>query len=443
LSGAGFSHWSLARLHEEYVKEVPRHGTPLAGKLLFLANAASGVADVGPTSFGGNEPLVLLHATALSDLLQNCSLFRAPRWVDALALMGLPVLGWGLVLCKRKRWIVVFWILGMVGIGAGGLGLLFFGGVLMASVSSMAIWTLGVVLEISRRHSYEESEREHLRSSVGLYFPPRILENVLSNPGRLEPKRVEITVLITDLRNSTPLAELLGAEGMLALLNRVFAVENSAVFAEEGSLEKPVGDQFLAYWGAPDPQADAAERALRAARKLIEGMADLQASLSPQVRDLFGYGLAIHTGQSLLANIGSAQFFHYGVVGDLINATARMESLTKVYGVRALISRETLEKMGTSVESRLLDVVILKGKSVPMELHEVSHCENGAAFSRLKPLYEKGFRIYQEGRFAEALQEFAPLAQEDGPSRLMADRCERFLLHPPREWRGVFKFDSK
>src|SRR5204863_4342307 len=179
----------------------------------------------------------------------------------------------------------------------------------------------------------------------GLYFSPRVLKDVLENPGSLEPKRVEITVLLTDLRNSTALAEQLGTEGMLELLNRIFTVENGAVFAEDGSLENPVGDQFLAYWGAPEAQANASDRALRAALALIDGLESLRETLEPPTRELFGYGVALHAGQSLIANIGSSQFFHYGVIGDLINATARVESLTKYYGVVGLATREVHDRL--------------------------------------------------------------------------------------------------
>ena len=90
---------------------------------------------------------------------------------------------------------------------------------------------------------------------------------------------------------------------MLELLNKVFEVQNRAFFAEEGSLETPVGDQFLAYWGAPDPQPDASDRALRAALALIEGMQALHESLAPEIRELFGFGVALHTDHAL---IGSA-----------------------------------------------------------------------------------------------------------------------------------------
>ena len=150
---------------------------------------------------------------------------------------------------------------------------------------------------------------------------------------------------------------------MLNLLNRIFTVENSAVFAEDGSLEKPVGDQFLAYWGAPNPQPDAADRALRAALMLIEELQKLNETFDPQTGQLFGYGLALHAGQSLIANIGSAQFFHYGVIGDVINATARVESLTKYYGVIFLATHDVCKRLTRAPLSRMIDRVIVKGNT--------------------------------------------------------------------------------
>src|SRR5207247_2654582 len=242
------------------------------------------------------------------------------------------------------------------------------------------------------------------------YFSPSVLKNVLEKPGRLEPKRVEITVLLTDLRNSTALAEQLGTERMLDLLNRIFTVENRAVFAEDGSLEKPVGDQFLAYWGAPDPQPDAADRALRATLALIERMHELRETLDPNVKELFGYGLALHAGQSLIANIGSAQFFHYGVIGDLINATARIESLTKYYGVLALATREVFEKVSQRPESRVIDRVIVKGKSVPLELIELRHKFSPQNFHGIAKNYSEAFALYQKGKFSEAEHCFRALS---------------------------------
>ena len=77
--------------------------------------------------------------------------------------------------------------------------------------------------------------------------------------------------------------------------------------AEDGSMEHFLGDQFLSYWGAPDPQPDAADRAFRAALSLIEGMEGVRVTLDPKLKTLFHYGVALHSGTALIGNKGSAQ----------------------------------------------------------------------------------------------------------------------------------------
>jgi len=278
---------------------------------------------------------------------------------------------------------------------------------------------------------------------MSLYFSPHVLKNVLENPGHLEPKRVEITVLLTDLRNSTALAEQLGTEQMLGLLNRVFTVENAAAFAEDGSMEKPVGDQFLAYWGAPDPQPDASDRALRAAFAVIEGLHTLYETFDPATRELFGYGLALHAGQALIANIGSAQFFHYGPVGDLINTAARVESLTKYYGVFALATREVYDRFTTPPESRLIDRVIVKGKSTSLELFELRHKFSPENFDEIAKAYSDAFALYEDGNFSAAAKRFGFLSNCDKPSAVLAQRCAEFAAHPPEDWHGTFTLMTK
>src|SRR5437667_10900495 len=206
---------------------------------------------------------------------------------------------------------------------------------------------------------------------------------------------------------------------MLNFLNTFFTVENSAVFAEDGSLEKPVGDQFLAYWGAPDPQPDAADRALRAAMRLIEGMHDLRETFDSKIKELFGYGLALHTGDALIANIGSAQFFHYGPVGDLMNATARVESLTKYYGVLALATREFCNRLSQSPDTRMIDRVVVKGKSVPLELFELRHKLSPANFNQVAKDYSEAFILYENGNFSQAERLFRSLSSFDTPGSVL------------------------
>jgi adenylate cyclase len=291
----------------------------------------------------------------------------------------------------------------------------------------------------------ERLERMKLRHTMGLYFSPRVMEAVLSDPGSMQPRRAEVVLLLTDLRNSTPLAEALGPQGMFELLNRVFEVQTNAIMAEEGNLEHFLGDQFLSYWGAPQKQPDAADRAERAAMALIRAMEKLRTTLTPEVQKLFGYGVALHSGRVLVGNKGSALRLDYGLVGDTVNEAARVEALTKYYGVRMLVTRDAFAQFNPQFNRRLLDRVIVKGKSEPVELYE---CENPCTppnYPTLCARYKTAYDDYFFGRFAEAQKQFDALVHDfsDGPSRVLSARCNELQTHPPTNWHGIWKMDAK
>ena len=230
----------------------------------------------------------------------------------------------------------------------------------------------------------------------------------------MEPQQAELTLLLTDLRNSTAIAETLGPGGTFQLLNQVFETQTKAIMAEDGSMEHFLGDQFLSYWGAPDPQPDAADRAFRAALALIEGMEALRPKLDPRVKTLFHYGVALHSGTALIGNKGSAQRLDYGLVGDLINSAARVESLTKHYGVLFLITREAYGKLSAPPLTRLIDKVVVKGKTLPLELLEVKHPFSPDQFEEIASRYGSAFADYERGEFGEAERKFAVLRRGAG-----------------------------
>ena len=441
---AAFDYLNLRQLDALFQGHAADAGArPLANKILLVSYVATGLGDLGATVFGPNEPLSYVHSTALNDLMQTRWLRRSDRLIDALWISSALLVLVGAYVCRSKWTLLVWWTTGVALIlTAAGVVLLRFD-LVLPSVAAASLWTVAMALEIGRRHTTELVQRQRLRFTMGLYFSPRVLKDVLENPGRLEPKRVDITVLLTDLRNSTALAEQLGTEGMLALLNRIFTVENAAVFAEDGSLEKPVGDQFLAYWGAPDPQPDSADRALRAALALIEGLESLRETLEPRTRELFGYGVALHAGRSLIANIGSSQFFHYGVIGDLLNATARVESLTKFYGVRVLVTRHAYVRFTSAPEARVLDRVVVKGKTNSLELLELRNPTSPENFTEVARSYAEAYDAYQVGDFKKAQQLFERTSAFDRPSAVMAFRCQEFQNHLPERWEGAYTFLNK
>jgi adenylate cyclase len=340
---------------------------------------------------------------------------------------------------------LLFWIGGLVLAGLVSVILVFKGGWIPGMPTAGLIWTVAIFAELGRRQSYEFTQRLKLRATMSLYFSPHVMQHVLKNPGSMKPQEAELTVLLTDLRNSTAIAECLGASGTFGLLNQVFEAQTKAIMAEDGSMEHFLGDQFLSYWGAPDPQPDAADRAFRAALAVICGMENLRPELPLRVKPLFGYGVALHSGTALLGNKGSAQRLDYGIVGDLINAAARVESLTKHYGVLLLMTRETYARLSNPPVARVIDKVIVLGKTVPLELLELRHAFSHRNFEEIATQYSAAFGQYSRGSFADAEKNFMALAvrESDHPSRLMAERCRELSSRPPKDWGGVYELKTK
>src|SRR6185369_8988274 len=260
---------------------------------------------------------------------------------------------------KRLLAILIFCAAGLV----GAWGIFNYGHLVLPSVAPLSILLVSGLASLGYDFFLERLEKIKLKHTMGLYFSPRVLDAVLADPGSMQPRRAEVVLLLTDLRNSTPLAELLGPGGMFKLLNQVFEAQTSAIMGEEGNLEHFLGDQFLSYWGAPQPQPNAADQAERAAIKLIEAMEKLQAALAPEVERLFGYGVALHSGGVLVGNKGSALRLDYGLVGEAVNEAARIEALTKYYGVKLLVSRAAFAQFSRQGTRRLVDRVIVKGRS--------------------------------------------------------------------------------
>ena len=441
----GFRHYTISQLDELHQQSGGAHSRPLDNAILLVSEVAPGVGDVGITPLEASQPRVLLHSTALNDLIQRTWLRRTPSWFDALAVVSILSLGIIGRLCRRTIPLLLLWIGGLVLAGIGSAVVFFKTGWVLGTPTTGVIWTVAIFAELGRRQSYEFTQRVKLRATMSLYFSPHVMEHVLKNPGSMKPQEAELTVLLTDLRNSTPIAESLGPSGTFDLLNRVFETQTKAILDEDGSMEHFLGDQFLSYWGAPDPQPDAADRALRAALAVIWGMESLRPGIDLRVKPLFGYGVALHSGVALLGNKGSAQRLDYGIVGDLINSAARVESLTKYYGVLLLITRETYSRLSNPPITRVVDKVMVLGKSIPLELLEVRHPFSHAKFEEIVTRYTAAFGQYGQGAFAEAQKNFAALGVEenDYPSRLMAERCRELSSEPPKDWQGVYGLKTK
>jgi class 3 adenylate cyclase/CHASE2 domain-containing sensor protein len=450
---AAFRHYLLSQLDQEYAKAQAESSEtivsgikPFDDCVVFVSYIDPGISDVGTTPLGTNQPRVLLHSVALNDLIQDSFLRRTPRLVDVSLLFLLTFLfGFCSWRCQKLTPLLVLWLCGLVVIVSLGSCLLLAMNLVMGTVGITALWSGATVGEILRRYIVELVERLKLWTTMSLYFSPRVMQEVLKDPGSMAPKEAELVLLLSDLRNSTPISEKLGAQKTFSLLNDIYEIQTRAVMSEDGNLEHFLGDQFLSYWGAPQPQPDAADRALRAAYVLIEGMDNYGLKLPNDLQELFAFGVALHSGRALVGNKGSSLRLDYGVVGDLVNTAARAESLTRYYGVRLLVTRDFYVQLSNPPECRVLDQVIVKGKTTPIELLELGDVRTTARTEETWYRYSQAFGLYQAGDFGRAVQAFQRLAEQDAdfPSSILMRRCIEFAENPPLKWEGVYRLETK
>ena len=197
----------------------------------------------------------------------------------------------------------------------------------------LAICLLGVVAEaIARRR---------LREAFGRYVSREVMSQVMSNPHSLRGERREVSILFSDLRGFTPLCEAMPVEAVAAHLNEYFDAMTEAIFTRRGMINDFVGDAIMAVFGAPLTDPDHALHAVQSAVAMEQALSTLNQRWEAAGLPFLHMGIAIHTGEVFVGNVGGAVKLKYAVVGDPVNATARLESLNKELGTHILITEET------------------------------------------------------------------------------------------------------
>ncbi len=207
------------------------------------------------------------------------------------------------------------------------------------------------------------------RRGLERFLPAPVVERVLVGDRlSLEGERRRVSILFADLRGSTALAERLPAEAVVALFNTYLGAMAKPVFANGGILDKFTGDGLMAVFGALRDQGDGAASAARAALAMRESIGALNRERVASGETSIGFGVGIHTGEVVLGTVGLPERSDYTAMGDAVNTASRMESLTKEFGVDAVISGETASLLNGAARVRPLGKAQVKGKAEPIEV---------------------------------------------------------------------------
>jgi adenylate cyclase len=225
------------------------------------------------------------------------------------------------------------------------------------------IHELGATMAVARRAVW----------SFAHFVPKDIVKGIIdgSISTELGGVRQEVTILSTDVRNLTGIAEAADPDILMRQTSRHFAALTEAFFAEGGTVDKFIGDAVMVFWNAPHLQPDHAERACRAALSAKGASETLNAQFEAEGLPPFVTRFGIHLGDAVVGNVGSADRMEYTAQGSSVNLASRLEGLNKEYGTTILVSEAVWKRVGHCFRFNAMGAVIAKGMTTETRVYEL------------------------------------------------------------------------
>lgn len=294
------------------------------------------------------------------------------------------------------------------------------------------------------------SGEKRVRSTMARYMDPVLADQLVrSNGDLLEGKSIEATILFSDVRNFTTVAEELGPSGTVNLLNEYFTLMVDCIQTHGGMLDKFIGDAIMAAFGLPVAHDDDPDRAVSAAIAMIRALFEWNDRRVDDGRPPIDMGVGLNTDLVVAGNIGSPKRMDFTVIGDGVNLASRLESACKTYRARILVSEHTHRRLRGVYRSREIDRVIVKGKTEPVAVFEILDYHTDTSFPNVVDAihaFRDGYAKYQRGEWDAAIGAFAGALRAnpgDGVAELYVDRCQRLRAEPPAEWTGIWAMTTK
>ncbi|WP_296948205.1 CHASE2 domain-containing protein [uncultured Massilia sp.] len=425
----------------------------LEGTIVLVGTTAPGLMDLRATPVSATYPGVEVHANVIKSILDGRFKSR-PDYALALEMVQVLLVGavLALLLPALGPLAAVLAAAGAFALVAGfNLYMYRVQDIALDMVACLLLVALLFVLNLAWGWLFEFRKGRALVARFGEYVAPELVAQMAEDPQAysMEGESRELSVMFVDVRGFTTISEGLGPKELREYINLYLTAMSEDIRAShQGTLDKYIGDAVMAFWGAPVAFPDHASRAVATALLMQASAARLDAQFRARGWPALAIGIGVNSGPMHVGDMGSAIRRAYTVMGDAVNLGARLEGITKVYGVGIAVGAAT-RAQAPGFAWRELDRVRVKGKNAPVAIYEPLGRLDAVGQAVLDELrdWDAALALVRAQDWDAAAARIAALAQaRPGVAlyRLYLARIARWRAEPPGAgWDGVTTFDTK
>ncbi len=425
----------------------------LKNNIVLVGTTAPGLVDLRPTPVNKVFPGVEIHANIIKSILDGR--FKSRPWY-AWSVEAGEIVAVGLLLTFALAVLAPLYSVILAGAAFAAV----FGAnyylyserdiVLNVFTCLLLIASL-FVLNLAWGYFSEFRKGRALVSRFGEYVAPELVAQMAENPEAydMEGESRELTVMFVDVRGFTTISEGLSPKALREYINLYLTTMSEDIrSSHQGTLDKYIGDAVMAFWGAPVAFPDHASRAVATALLMQQSAARLNADFIKRGWPELKIGIGLNSGLMHVGDMGSAIRRAYTVMGDAVNLGARLEGITKVYGVGICVGEATRQAASGYVY-RELDLVRVKGKNEPVAIFEPVGAAADVPQSVRDEIaaWDEALAQVRAQHWDDAERRLAALRSAHPGRALYAlylARIAHYRQHPPGPgWDGVTSFDTK
>ncbi|MHA2099081.1 MAG: adenylate/guanylate cyclase domain-containing protein [Candidatus Kariarchaeaceae archaeon] len=424
----------------------------IEGNFIFIHDISTGAADLGETPIEHDSPLILMHTSLLSALLNNnfFEYFNPLTFALLIFISGLLI---AIIIMIRLN--LLLYIYGI----AIPLLLVLFSYYQITSANLFPLFSALVsflIIFLSTVISLQVisiKEKKFIRHAFTKYVSPSVVDELIENESKLilSGEEREVSILFSDIKGFTTLAEKMNTHDLVRLLNDYLTEMSDVILENKGTIDKFIGDAILAEFGAPISLEAHADLAVSTGLQMLKKLSDFNKTRASADTPDISCRIGINTGNVIIGNMGSKDVFDYTVIGDPVNLAARLESANKIYGTKLIVSEQTFKLLDKDkFQYRILDSVKVQGKSKGVKIYNI-YAFKDDQISELVTLYYQDYREGMENYYLKNFELSKNLFEkalenkpDDEASILLLKRLETLdISNLAEQWDGTYTLTEK